>query len=75
MMQTREERLALIREVHARFLARRADEDAAASSLLGQVEALETREDEDEVEELGVNLSFGGRGEGTDYFSIDTMEI
>lgn len=73
-MQTREERLALIREVHERVLARKAAQDAAASSLLGQVEALEDRE-EDEVEELGVNLSFGGRGEGTDYFSIDTMEI
>jgi len=74
-MQTREERLAIIREAHSRFLERQAAKDAAASSLLGEVEALESREQEDEVEELGVDLSFGTRGEGTDYFSIDTMEI
>lgn len=74
MMQSREERLAIIREAHLRFLERQAAKDAAASSLYGEVE-VEESEEEDEVEELGLELSFGTRGEGTDYFSIDTMEI
>ena len=63
-MQTKQERLELIRQVHARVLARQEE------VLMSEPEALDEVEELDELREFRVSENFN-----SDYFSIDSMEV